>query len=119
MSLQSIANKFVEMCNQAKNFDVMKEMYSDDIVSVEAGGNETVGKVAVIEKSAKWAQGIEIHGEVCKGPFFNGATQFAVIFQFDVTPKATGVRAVQEEVGVYTVVNDKITREVFYYQGKW
>jgi hypothetical protein len=53
------------------------------------------------------------------GPFFNGANpdQFVVFFTLDITPKATGKRVALEEVGVYTVKNDKITREQFFYDG--
>ena len=50
-----------------------------------------------------------------RGPFFNGPDQFAVYFTFEVTPKATGKRVTLEEVGVYTVKGDKITREQFFY----
>jgi hypothetical protein len=119
MSLQSIAGQFVELCNQRKNFDVMHTMYAPDIVSVEASGQETIGKMPVIQKSERWAANNTIHGEKVKGPFFNGPNQFAVIFQFEVTPKATGKRVTQEEVAVYTVNNDKITREQFFYDGNW
>lgn len=114
-----LARRFVELCNQGKNFDVMREMYSDDIVSVEAGGNQTVGKAAVIQKSERWAAGLTLHGETVKGPFFHGQDEFAVIFVFEVTPKATGVRQKQEEVGVYTVKDGKIVKEEFYYEGTW
>lgn len=119
MGVEAIAKKFVEMCNQLKNFDVMREMYSEDMVSVEAGGGKTVGKTQVIQKSERWAAANEIHGEKVRGPFFNGPDRFAVIFQFDITPKDTGKRATQEEVGVYTVKGDKIVLEEFYYEGRW
>jgi hypothetical protein len=94
-------------------------MYSDDIVSVEAGGNSTAGKQAVIQKSEKWAAGLTLHGETVRGPFFHGQNEFAVIFVFDVTPKSTGKRQQQEEVGVYTVSEGKIVKEEFYYEGSW
>ncbi len=118
MSLQTVAKQFVEMCNQLKNFDVMNTMYADDIVSVEANGEETVGKTAVIQKSERWAAANTIHFEKARGPFFNGPTQFAVHFIFEVTPKETGQNVALEEVGVYTVKNDKITREQFFFDGK-
>ena len=35
MSIKALASKFVEMCNQGKNFDVMETMYAPNIVSVE------------------------------------------------------------------------------------
>lgn len=119
MSIQSVAKKFVELCNQGKNFDVMHTMYSPDIVSVEGSGQETAGQAAVIQKSERWAANNEIHGEKVRGPFFNGPSQFAVHFTFEVTPKATGQRITLEEVGVYTVQDDLITREQFFYEGSW
>jgi hypothetical protein len=44
--------------------------------------------------------------------------QFVVFFTPDITPKATGQRITREEVAVYTVKNDKITREQFFYDGE-
>jgi hypothetical protein len=125
MSLQTIAREFVELCNQGKNFDVMRAMYAPDIVSVEASGSETVGKTPVIQKSERWQADNSIHSERVRGPYFDGANgagsrasgQFAVHFTFEVTPKSTGQRVTLEEVGVYTVKDDQITREQFYYEG--
>jgi hypothetical protein len=116
MSLQTVAKQFVELCRQGKNFDVMRTMYSPDIVSVEGDGKETAGQGPVIKKSEDWGADKAFHGETVAGPFYNGANpdQFAVYFTFDVTPKATGKRITLEEVGVYTVKHDKITREQFY-----
>lgn len=119
MNLQSIARQFVDMCNQGKNFDVMRTMYAPDIVSVESDGKETVGQTPVIQKSERWAAANTIHGEKVLGPYFNGPNQFAVHFSFDVTPKATGQRVTLNEVGVYTIKGDKITREQFFYEGGW
>jgi hypothetical protein len=117
MSLQTLASRFVELCNQGKNFEVMRTMYAPDIVSVEADGQETAGQAPVIQKSERWAANNDIHSEKVRGPYFNGPGQFAVHFTFDVTPKATGKPVTLEEVGVYTVEGDKITREQFFYEG--
>ncbi len=119
MNLHSLAKQFVDLCNQGKNFDVMRTMYAPDIVSVEADGKETAGQTPVIQKSERWAAANTIHGEKVLGPYFNGPNQFAVHFTFDVTPKATGQRVTLQEVGVYTVNGDKITREQFFYEGGW
>jgi ketosteroid isomerase-like protein len=117
MSVRTVASDFVTLCRQGKNFDVMRTMYSPDIVSVEGDGQETAGQDRVIKKSEVWNSDKSVNGETVAGPFFNGANpdQFSVYFTFDVTPKATGQRMTIEEVGVYTVRNDKITREQFYY----
>jgi hypothetical protein len=118
MSLHSLATQFVDLCNQGKNFDVMRTMYAPDIISVEGDGKETAGQQPVIHKSEIWQGDNQIHGEKVRGPFFNGRNQFAVHFSFDVTRKSTGKRTTIEEVGVYTVKNDKITREQFFYDGE-
>jgi hypothetical protein len=122
MSLQSVAEKFVDLCSQGKNFDVMRTMYAPDIVSVEGDGEETAGQAAVIRKSERWVEDNTFHGETVRGPFFNGGSngdgQFAVYFTLDVTRKSNGRRVTLEEVGLYTVKDDKITREQFYYAGE-
>jgi hypothetical protein len=122
MTLESIARRFVELCNQGKNFDVMETMYSPDIVSVEGDGKETSGQRPVIEKSRRWVETNTFHGEKVRGPFFSGdptasSGQFAVYFTLDITRKSTGQRTTLEEVGLYTVTNGKVTREQFYYDG--
>src|SRR5262252_2997417 len=116
MSLRTVASKFVELCRQAKNFDVMHTLYASNIVSVEADGKETAGQGPVIKKSEDWVSDKTFHGETVAGPFFNGATpdQFTVYFRLDVTPNSTNQRITLEEVGVYTVKNDQITREQFF-----
>ncbi|HEU0119046.1 MAG TPA: SnoaL-like domain-containing protein [Bryobacteraceae bacterium] len=119
MTTSEVANQFVALCKQGKNFDAMHQFYDDNIVSVEAvrrktGSFETAGKEAVIQKSAEWAGAHEIHGGTAEGPFVL-LDRFAVIFAFEVTPKATGVRVKDSEVAVYTVVNGLVTREEFFY----
>lgn len=119
MSVQTVAERFVELCRAGKNFDVMRTMYTPDIVSVEADGAETAGQQEVIRKSERWVEENTFHGETVAGPFYNGGTkdQFVVYFTLDITRKGTGRRETLEEVGVYTVKGDKISREAFYYAG--
>src|SRR3954468_22801512 len=96
MSVKSIASRFVELCRQGKNFDVMRTMYAPDIVSVEGDGAETAGQAAVIRKSEMWVGDNDFHGETVRGPFFSGPGnadgQFAVFFTLDITRKASGQR---------------------------
>jgi hypothetical protein len=120
VSLQSVAQKFVEMCRQGKNFDVMRTLYAPNIVSVEGDGKETAGQGPVIKKSEDWVADKTFNGETVAGPFYNRANpdQFVVYFTLDITPKATGQRITRDEVAVYTVQNDLITREQFFYDGE-
>lgn len=119
VNTSELANQFVTMCKQGRNFDVMQQLYDDSIVSVEAtrrktGSFETAGKPAVIQKSVEWAAAHEIHGSSVDGPFLLG-DRFAVVFAFEVTPKATGQRVSVREVAVYTGKGGLITREEFFY----
>ena len=95
----------------------MRTIYSPDIVSVEGDVTETAGQQAVIQKSERWVSNKSFDGETVRGPFYNGANQFAVYLELTVTPKATGKQITQQEVAVYTVKDDLITREQFFYDG--
>ncbi len=119
MSVRSVAERFVELCRAGKNFDVMRTMYDPNIVSVEGDGKETKGQGPVIKKSEHWVSDKTLHGETVLGPFYNSANpdQFVVYIAIDVTRKGTGERVTIDEVGVYTVKNDLITREQFFYDG--
>jgi hypothetical protein len=75
-------------------------------------GLETAGKAPVIQKSADWAEAHEIHSASVEGPYVS-AGKFAVIFNFDITNKASGQRISLREVGVYTTQDGKIVREEF------
>lgn len=118
MSLETTAKKFVELCNEGKNVDVMNSMYAPDIESIEADGSKWSGKDAVIQKSADWGAGTTILGEKVEGPYEHGADQFAVHFTFDVKRNDTGARETLDEIAVYTVKDDQITREEFFYEGQ-
>ena len=119
MSVETVALKFMELVNQDKNFEVMRTMYAPDMVSVEGDGTETVGRQPVIHKSEAFRANNTLHRETHRGPFYFGdakasAGQFAVYFTIDVTNNASGKRVKLEEVGLYTVNGDAITREQFY-----
>lgn len=39
MSVRSVATKFVELCRQGKNFDVMRTMYAADAFGIGVAGD--------------------------------------------------------------------------------
>lgn len=119
MTTSEIAHRLVNLCREHKNFDAMNELYADDIVSVEAMPNaeghfDTHGKAAVLQKSADWVAAHEIHSGTTTGPFV-AQNRFAVLFDIDITNKATGHRMQMNEVAVYTVDAGQIVREEFLY----
>ena len=120
LSTMEIANTLVEMCRQGKNHDAIRQLYADDVVSVEAGVPSpemspiTTGRDAVLAKGEWWMNNHDIHDAQVTGPWPNG-DQFVVIFKYDVTFKPAARRFVMEEAALYTVKDGKVVHESFFY----
>lgn len=119
MTLTEIANELVAGCREGRETENLHKLYTPDAVSVEAadmgGGRETKGIPAILGKHAWWTENHTIHGGNVEGPFPHGDDRFAVIFEMDVTQKASGARFQMREVAVYHVAGGKIVREEFFY----
>ena len=118
MTTQQVADKIVKLCSEGK-FQEAKDLYSPDIVSVEAAAppgqsRESKGLAAVKAKGEWWMANHEVHSATVKGPLVAGS-HFTVTFKMDVTVKAQGRRFTMEEVAVYKVVDGKIVYEEFFY----
>lgn len=122
MTTQEIASQLVALCRAGRNIEAVDALLSDNVVSVEARGDEIMpaemtGRDAIRGKNEWWVNNHKIHHSSVKGPYPNG-DRFAVIFNFDVTPVTgpmAGQRMRMEEVALYTVADGKITREEFFY----
>lgn len=122
MTTKEVADQLVALCRAGKNLEAVETLLSADVVSVEPAGNDAMpavqtGRDAIRGKNEWWQQNHKIHSAKIKGPFPNG-DRFAVILDFEVTPKAgpmAGKRFRMEEVALYTVSEGKITREEFFY----
>lgn len=121
MNTLEVGKKLVEMCQSGQNMQAIEQLYSPDVVSVEAQSMpnmpaEMRGIQAVIGKGKWWNENHVVHSSTCKGPFPNG-DRFACVFTFDVTNKPSNQRFQMEEVALYTVKDGKIVREEFFYVG--
>ena len=122
MTTQEIATQLVALCRAGRNIEAVDALLSDNVVSVEARGDETMpaemtGRDTIRGKNEWWVNNHKIHSASVKGPYPNG-DRFAVIFNFDVTPVTgpmAGQRMRMEEVALYSVADGKITREEFFY----
>lgn len=119
MSTMDVAKKLVELCKVGKNAEAIATLYSEDIVSVEAGAPPgasatTSGIAAVKGKSEWWAANHTIHSAAVEGPWPNG-DRFIVRFTYDITRLQSGERVTMDEAALYTVAGDKIVREEFFY----
>lgn len=119
MSSMQVGQRLVDLCREGRNVDAVDELYAEEVVSVEPSepteqDRLTAGKAAVRAKNVWFFENYQVHGGDLRGPYPHD-NRFAVWFRYDVTPKATGQRAVFEEVGVYTVEKGRIVREEFYF----
>lgn len=122
MDTKQVGEKLVELCRQGKNLEAVDTLYSPEIVSVEAMGNEEMpaemrGIEAVRGKNQWWLDNHEVHSAAAEGPYPNN-DRFAVRYNYDVTAKAgpmAGQRMKMDEIALYTVEDGKIVREEFYY----
>ncbi len=119
MSTFEVAKKYVELCANHQNHVALETLFSPEVVSVEAAAMpgspaEARGIKAVIEKGKQWMANHEVHSSKCEGPWPNG-NRFVVRFSYDVTNKPSGRRFNMEEAALFTVENDKIVREEFFY----
>ncbi len=119
MTTKEVAEKLVQLCSQGKLGEAMTELYSPEIVSMEAGAppgqsRESKGIAAVQAKGEWWSANHEVHSFRVEGPLVAGAF-FSVVFKMDVTFKAQSRRFQMDEVAVYKVVDGKIVYEEFFY----
>ncbi len=119
MSTMDIARKLADLCRQGKNLEALDTLFSDDLVSVEAGvppgmEREARGLAAVKAKAKWWVENHEIHSASVTGPWPHD-DKFVLGFQYDVTNKPSGNRMKMDEVGLYVVRDGKIVREEFFY----
>jgi hypothetical protein len=120
MTTIETGRKYVALCKERKNEECLDSLFAKDAVSVEAatppnGGDRTTrGLEAIRGKGKWWADNHTLHELELFGPYPHDE-RFAVRFLYDVTHKPSGQRIARDEVGLFTVVNGKITREEFFY----
>lgn len=119
MTTQQIADTLVNLCSAGKFDEAAGKLYSDDIVSMEAGAppggsRESKGIAAVKAKGEWWIANHDVHSVKVEGPLVAGS-HFAVKFVLDVTFKPQSKRFTMEEIGIYKVADGKIVYEEFFY----
>ena len=117
MTTEEVAKKVVELTRKQAWYEALDQLYSKDIVSVEArtmdgSSPETRGIKGVKEKVDWWTKAMEVHSFKATGPFV-ARDQFVVRYDIDVTDKDSKKQTQMSEVGVYTVQDGKIVREEF------
>jgi SnoaL-like domain len=120
MNTHDVAITLVKLCSQGKFKEATEQLYSQDIVSVEAGAppggsRESKGLDAVLAKGEWWTSNHEVHSALVEGPLVAG-DYFVVTFKMDITFKPESKRFQMEEIGLYKVADGKIVHEEFFYK---
>lgn len=119
MNTVEVGKKYVALCREGKFDACLQELFSDDVVSVEAWtppGKEriTSGLPALQARGEAWGREHEIHRVEVSDALPND-NRFAVRFVLDVTNKPNNRRSTMEEIALFTVENGKIVRQEFFY----
>lgn len=115
MKLAEFANRFVTLYAANDHSTIYSELYSPDVVSIEADGQVVEGMAGVEAKNKWWEETFEFHGGSHEGPFPHGEDTFCMIYDMDVTHRPSGHRNQSREVAVYEVKDGRIVRERFCY----
>jgi len=117
MTTQEVANKLVEYCRQGQFEAAIKDLYADNIVSIEPAGapmERVEGLEGVLQKTAHFNSMVEEwHGNQVSDPVV-ADNFFSVSMKMELTFKGAP-RSTMEEVCLYQVKDGKIAQEQFYF----
>lgn len=118
MNTQEVANKYVELLRKGAFDEVEKELYADNIVSLEPKGANIPERLEGIDAKLKKSQEFndtveEFHNNEVSDPIV-AENFFSCTMNMDVTMKGFG-RINMEEVCVFEVQNGKIVKEQFFF----
>ena len=114
MNTTELAQRMAELCASGQ-FEAARELWSDDVVSVESfpGPHQVCeGRDAVIAKQTAWNQRTTMHSVRAEGPFVHGE-QFALRLTLDCTGP-DGRRGELSEIALFTVKDGSIVEERFF-----
>jgi hypothetical protein len=118
LTTQQVAERFNELAQQEKWFEIQDEFFSDDVKSIDPINSPYMGyaegKAAVRKKGEDFVRKIQdFHGARTTAPVVAG-NHFAVGREMEVTVEGFG-RIQLNEVMLYEVKNGQIVSEQFFY----
>jgi len=118
--LVRLGREFVQAMQDRHGVTHVDNAYAETAESVEAvvppGRDVRIakGREAIKAKREDWVATHELHRLDADGPYVHPPNRFGVVFEADVTQKATGRLMTLRELAVYTVEYGKIVREEFF-----
>ena len=118
MTTQEIADRFHELAQQEKWFEIQDEFFSEDVKSIDPAGSpyfgNAEGRAAVRRKGEEFVSRIEaVHSLRTTAPVVAG-NHFVVGREKDITVRPHG-RIVINEIMLYEVKDGRIVLEQFFY----
>lgn len=116
---QEVADRFHELAQQEKWFEIQDEFFSEDVKSIDPPGSPyfeyAEGKAAVRKKGEDFVRRIEAgHKVYTSAPLVTG-NHFAVAREIDITVQPHG-RIQINQIMLYEVLEGQIVSEQFFYQ---
>jgi hypothetical protein len=117
MTTKQVADKLVGYCRQGQFEEAVKDLYANEIVSIEPDGSpvkEVIGLEGVIAKGQQFNDTVEeFHSMEVSDPLV-ADNFFSCSMKMDITFKDMP-RTTMEEVCLYKVDNGKVIREEFFF----
>jgi hypothetical protein len=118
MTTQEIANRFNELAQQEKWFEIQDELFAENVKSIDPAGSpyfgNSEGKGNVRDKGMNWVKRVTAaHHRYTTEPVVAG-NHFAVGREVDITVEGFG-RIQINEIMLYEVKNGQIILEQFFY----
>lgn len=123
MNAIEVGQRLIALTTADKDAQALDELYADNVVSVEADGSDGTpdvfeGIAAVREKHEWWNSVATMHEVTAEGPYAAADdNQLAIKFGMDVTmldpTTEEKARVHMTEIGIFTVEQGKIVREVY------
>lgn len=118
MSTEEVAKKLVTLCREGKFEQVIQELYSPEIVSIEPDGapwGTVKGFDAIAQKGKEWNEMVaEFHSGEVSDPLV-AENFFTITMKSKVTMKGMNQPMDMDEVCVYEVNEGKVVKEQFFY----
>ncbi|HEX4851813.1 MAG TPA: SnoaL-like domain-containing protein [Puia sp.] len=118
LTTQEVADRFNELAQQEKWFEIQDEFFSENIVSLDPLNSPyfgyAEGKSAVRQKGENFVKRVQaVHHAHTTSPLVTG-NHFAVGRELDMTVEGHG-RIQIKQIMLYEVIKGKIVQEKFFY----
>jgi hypothetical protein len=113
MTAEKVTKRLIELCTKGKFLEAQRELYDQDIISIETDGSKTIGLSKMQVKEQRFLDNVEkIYKIELSEPLIAG-NYFSVILKMELDLKNIGRRKM-EEICIYQVKNSKIVFEQFF-----